>query len=184
MYVIKMEHEIRLRVGDFNEAKNFISKNKAVYVGAAKQIDRYYGNIKLYTKNKSFLIRIRSEKDSHFLTYKASTGRLGRYEEYETKIDDPKTIETILRKSKFNNIINVTKSRTTYKLKDCSINFDKVTGLGNFIEIEIISDRKKHKELNQIVKDMGLTKAEVVRQGYVSMILARSKSKYAKYING
>ena len=181
---VNMEHEIRLKVEDFKAAKKFLIRSKAKYINATKQIDRYYGNADLYTKKKSFLIRIRSEKDVHFLTYKASTGRMGRYEEYETNIEDPKTIETILLKSKFNNIINVTKSRTTYKLGNCKINLDTVKGLGNFIEIEIISDSKKHKELTRIVKEMNLNKAKIVRQGYVSIMLARSKSRYAKYING
>jgi adenylate cyclase class 2 len=181
---VNMEHEIRLKVENFKAAKKFLVRSKAKYINATKQIDKYYGNVDLYTKKKSFLIRIRSEKDVHFLTYKASTGRMGRYEEYETNIKDPKTIETILLKSKFNNIINVTKSRTTYKLGNCKINLDTVKGLGNFIEIEIISDSQKHKELARIVKEMNLNKAKIVRQGYVSIMLACSKSTYAKYING
>jgi adenylate cyclase class 2 len=179
-----MEHEIRLKVKDFRAAKSFIAGSGAKYVKATKQTDRYYGNINLYTKKRSFLIRIRSEKDTHFLTYKASTGRMGRYEEYETRIEEPETIKTILLKSRFNNIINVTKSRTTYELGNCSINLDTVKGLGNFIELEIISDSQKHRELAKIVKEMGLSNAKVMRQGYVSMMLARSKSKYARYING
>ncbi len=65
-------------------------------------------------------------------------------DEYETPVEDLKTLEKILTTLDFRIITVVDKVRTTWKYKDYEIAIDAVNDLGNFVEIEYTADSLLH----------------------------------------
>ncbi len=180
----KMEQEIRLRVDDFDDVRDRIVAAGAVLESSKDQYDTYYASILMIEAlGRSFIIRVRKSGGSAILTFKGATGKDGYYEEYETEVKDEKETKKMLERSGFEKVISVKKRRELYKYKNSSINFDSVSGLGNFVEIEIISEKNADKELGSVVKELGLEGYEPTRKGYVSLLLVKKHSKYRKYIN-
>lgn len=178
-----MENEMRPRVRDFGGVKKSLSSMGLRPLGTSRQLDRYYGNVALYAGRKGFLLRIRSEGRRHFLTYKAQTGTSGRYEEHEARISGPAVLATILERSGFEHIMDVAKTRTSYRLGGCTVNLDAVDGLGRFVELEIISRGNAAGPLRKAMGRLGIRDGTEAGQGYLSMLLALRGSRYADYIN-
>ncbi len=180
---MKMEQEIRLIVNDFKDVKNRIVGAGAVFESSKTQYDTYYGSIRaIKAIKRSFILRIRKSGSSNILTFKGATGKEGYYEEYETIVADGKSAAKIIEKSGFEKVIFVKKHRQLYRYKNSTINLDSVGGLGNFVEIEIISEKNADKRLNSIIKELGLEGYKNIRKGYVSLLLEKNRSKYHKYI--
>ncbi|EET89768.1 MAG: class IV adenylate cyclase [Candidatus Micrarchaeales archaeon] len=178
-----MEQEIRLIVNDFKDVKNRIVSAGAVLESSKTQYDTYYGSIRaMRALGKSFILRVRKSGSSNFLTFKGATGKEGYYEEYETRIANGKSAAKIIERSGFEKIIFVKKHRELYRYKNSTINLDSVDELGNFVEIEIISEKNADKRLNSIIKELRLEEYKSIRKGYVSLLLEKNGSKYHKYI--
>jgi adenylate cyclase class 2 len=181
---MKMEQEIRLRVDDFDYIRDRIVAAGAVLESSKDQYDTYYASILMIDAlGRSFIIRIRKSGGSAILTFKGATGKDGYYEEYETEVKDENETKKMIERSGFEKVISIKKRRELYKYKNSSINLDSVSGLGNFVEIEIISEKNADKKLRSVVKELGLGGYEPTRKGYVSLLLAKKHSKYHKYIN-
>ena len=180
-----MEIEARIRVDDFTEIINKISRMGAVLQKERTQNDVYYGEMGLYNKlGYSFMFRIRKEEGEAFFAYKGAKLKIdGVWEEYETKIADPDAVINMFEAAGFEKIIEVQKFRREYKLENYSICLDAIDGLGNFIEIEQISDDTSREGIRGLIKKLGLNERDVIEKGYITMLLAKSESPYSKYIN-
>ena len=180
-----MEIEIRAKINSLTSIENKLNLLKARFIKKVKQVDKYYGEISLYKKlNHSFLIRIRKEGNKNILNYKgAKRKKDGIWEEHETEINNPKEAELILKNIGFEKVIEVYKNRLEYKLNNLNICLDKIKGLGNFIEIEEINKNAiSKKNIIKLMKDLGISKNEIINQGYVTLLLRKNKNKFSKYI--
>jgi adenylate cyclase class 2 len=180
-----MEIEARIKVNDFAEIIDKILKMGAVLKKKCTQKDVYYGETGLYNKlGYSFMFRIRKEAGKTFFTYKGAKLKIdGVWEEYETEIADSGAVINMLEAAGFEKIIETQKLREEYKLKNYSICLDAIDSLGNFVEIEQISDDTSRKGIYDLIGRLGLGQNDVIDKGYVTMLLAQSKSPYLKYIN-
>ncbi len=180
-----MEIELRFKVKNLKLIENKLINLKAKFIKNKKQIDKYFGEINLYKKiNYSFLLRIRQEGDKVFLTYKGDNfKKAGVWQEYDFLIKDSKKAELMIKDMGFDEVITVNKIRKEYSLNSLNICLDEIEGLGQFIEIEYLSEssnsKKKHFDL---IKRLGIEKNEIIHKGYVTMLLEKDKSKFAKYI--
>lgn len=96
--------------------------------------------------------------------------------EEETKIDNPKVLKYFLnaycgeeQKEKI-----IKKTRTICLIGDFEIAFDDVKGLGEFIEIELkktVSKEEGFKEIEDFLKNHGLTKFKLLTQSYFIMAM-------------
>ena len=180
-----MEIEIRAKVDDLKKIEQRVIELGAEFVKQKKQVDVYYGEIDLIKKlGYSFLIRVRSEGDKKYLTYKGAETKIdGVWEEYEFNIENDVTAKAMLSAMGLDKVIEVNKSRKEYKLENLTICLDDIADLGLFIEIESQDDDDINKiKLNDFMKKLDITEDQIINKGYVTMLLSKNNSPYSKYI--
>jgi len=122
--------EIKARIGDPSDIRNFLLQNNAEFIGVDYQQDTYFnvkrGRLKLREGNiENNLIYyeradLEGPKNSHFQL---------------VKVIDSKQLRDVLEKS-IGIKVNVQKKREIYFIENIKFHVDEVPGLGSFIEIE------------------------------------------------
>ena len=172
-----MEIEIRARIGNPKKITNLLKKDGGViFVGEKTEKDTYFKHST--DIDRKLVLRIRKTKSGDMLTFKAkSKGDDTAWPDVDLPLGDAKSLEKILRGSDYEEVITITKSRSTYKKKNFEINIDNIKELGWFIEIEGRGTQKerKHieKEINETLRLFGINQIDIVRQGYVPLALAK-----------
>ena len=180
-----MEIEIRARIKNRDIIEQKLINLGAIFVKEKKQEDFYFSEMQLCEKlGYSFLIRIRTEEKKIFLTYKgAKSKKDGVWEEYEFEIKDKNLGVKMLEAMGLEEVIRISKKRREYELNTFSICLDSIRDLGDFVEIESVSDDVNiQQELYSLMKKLGIGKKQVIRKGYITLLLAQCHSPYAKYI--
>ena len=70
--------------------------------------------------------------------------------------------------------MEVVKRRRIYRLKDVTICFDEVEGLGTFVEIETKSEdlEAAKRKIFEVAKLLGFNPSESIRESYLELLLA------------
>ncbi len=176
------EIEIQVRIENSENLKIFLEK-EATFVSENQQIDEYY-----VPAHRNFLdvkpiqewFRVREEKGQYNVNYKKwhYENGIGIYaDEYETKIESKDTFKKILGVLDCKPIVTVDKTRKKYNYKDYEIAFDKVVGLGDFVEIEYKGKEEKDpKEITSkmidFLKTFNCGKIETNNGGYPMSLLS------------
>ncbi|MBN2330360.1 MAG: class IV adenylate cyclase [Candidatus Aenigmarchaeota archaeon] len=97
-------------------------------------------------------------------------------DEFETDVENPESLEKIFAALNMRKLISVQKEREVYTYKgEYEIAFDKVKGLGFFMEIETIKDfgsvEKARAGLLDFAKTLKLDRLEPEKIGYPHMLL-------------
>ncbi|MDP2820753.1 MAG: class IV adenylate cyclase [bacterium] len=179
-----MEVEIRIKILNIRKTQEKLKNIGAKFSKKIKVYDRYFGAVELYKKiGYSFLVRIRESNNDYFLAVKSAKKKIeGCWEEYEIKIKTPKIYLEMLKTMGFENIIDIKKIREEYKLNNIKIMIDKFENYGNFLEIEVITEKPDKSILFNIFKKMGVKKENIIEKGYISLFLEQASSPFAKYI--
>jgi predicted adenylyl cyclase CyaB len=129
-------------------------------------------------------LRVRQEAGKSTIEYMFlhfdDDGKLLKTDEYETKVEDPKMMMTIMKKLDMKHKVTVTKTRKTYEYGDFEVMIDYIKELGYFIEVEakkagdIIETKKRCYE---ILGEIGADWEETPNMGYPLMILEKSGDK-------
>jgi adenylate cyclase class 2 len=176
-----MEVEVRAKVKNFLTLRRKLKAMGAKFGSVLNQKDWLFypkGAIKTKSqKSGDYLLRVRSENGQHFLTYKGLTERKGVWVEYEFGIDNPQEARKLIEAMGFGLALILEKKRIPGKLGKIVFCLDQIKGLGNFIEMEIITGKKKSKEaqqkIRQIFSQLGIDKGDLVRIGYPQIILKK-----------
>ncbi len=180
-----MEIEIRAQINNSQDIEKKIIELGAKLLGKKKQIDEYFGEINLYKKlGYSFLMRVRTEGDQKFITYKgAQLKKDGVWEEYELAIDNSEKAIKMFQAMGLERVIVVHKYRKEYRLNDLTICLDHLESLGEFIEIESLQKKDINKNvLKDFLQKLNIPEDQIIHQGYVTMLLAKNKTVFSKYI--
>lgn len=169
------EVEIRAKI----KPKDLILPNNLLF-SEYSETDQYFR----YNKDvdKQWVVRIRKRDKDFFLTYKSnSVFGEGSWREVEIKIDknESKKLSSFFLSNDFIKEVRIAKKRKCCKYKGYEINIDCVVGLGNFIEIEKMSNFKdvevdKIKILNFLTK-LGVKKEKVINKGYVALMREKNE---------
>jgi adenylate cyclase class 2 len=142
------EIEIQVKVSNTKKLINFLKKN-GKFIGEIKQIDFYYT-----PKHRSFVdvrpvkewFRLRTTPNHSSITYKnwkyTRSGKSWHCDEYNTKIENPSQFKKILEVLNFKLLSKVSKNRKKWRCKNFEISIDKVSGLGEFVEVEYRGRKK------------------------------------------
>ncbi len=174
-----MEIEIRAKVlKPVQLLKQLKNDSSTLLSGEKKEKDIYFKHRS--DKERKLVIRIRRTKSGDILTFKAkSKGEDTAWPDVDMPLSDAKTLESILRDSDYEEVVTITKERTTFRHDDLEINVDHIKELGWFIEVEVrgkASERKKkEKQLSDFLVGIGIGKDNIIRQGYVPLALAAKK---------
>src|SRR3989344_153967 len=174
-----MEIEIRAKLlSPARLIKQLKNDSRVVFESAKKEKDLYFKHQS--DKDRKLVLRIRKTKTGDILTFKAkSKGADTAWPDVDMPLTHAKALEAILRGSDYEEVVTITKDRTTFRCGTFEINVDHIKELGWFVEIEARgkqSERKKlEKQLSDFLAELGINKADIIRQGYVPLALAAKK---------
>lgn len=106
--------------------------------GILRQVDTYYcvpsGRMKLRQING---------KRSELILYDRPSSRGSRYSRYSVlPVSDPRAMDSLLAHM-FGREVVVRKTRRLYLFRNARIHIDRVSGLGDFLEFEVVVDKGK-----------------------------------------
>jgi len=183
---MKREIEIKARVKSLDDIKKKILTLGGKPERKISQIDIYYGEHLLYKKlGYPFMVRVRQEGGKALFTYKGAALKAdGIWEEIEFGIDNADKGLKMLRAMGLEKIVKISKKREEFRLNNFGICLDRIEGLGDFIELELISDdepKKIQKKLVVFMKKLGVSPEKVIKKGYVYLLLEKTNSPFLKY---
>jgi adenylate cyclase class 2 len=167
---------------DAPTAKQLVERLEAVGARAQparQQDDHYYDHPGRDFAATDEALRIREDNHQARLTYKGpliddvAKSRL----EYETAIESADVGASILEALGFQLVRTVSKTRRPFELNwhdtDVEVVIDQVVGLGEFVELETISDENSHQAardtLLELAGELGLVHSQ--RQSYLALLL-------------
>jgi len=170
------EIEIKLRVNNLDELEKNLTESGLVISKEITQHDVVYvsgDSVDVFSNVKvgDIFIRIRSENGINTLTLKQQRGHGLDKTEHETKIENSEEVHQMLLLLGWKPVVEVKKKRKKGKLGEYEICLDAVEELGNFIELEKLTDdnadpEKIRKELFEALKPFGLEEKDEVTRGY------------------
>lgn len=169
------EIEIKARVSDVEALRNVLKDKGVALSEPIRHHDVVWGPEGKSTHANVPWLRLRTEtkKDTvrYLFTLKRSvTGQLDSIE-HETEVIDPDAIEGIVHELGFTLYSDITKTREKAHLDDKELCLDSVDGLGDFIELEKLTDdsaeyRAVEDELWEIMESFGISRSDEVTVGY------------------
>ncbi len=133
-------------------------------------------------------LRLRQKGDDAYITYKHdyfNDHKKWMYsDESETKVQDIKVINHILKALHFENLVTIDNQKLCYESNTYELVLEDVMGLGKFVEIEYISDTdideneidKIQTKMRDIVKNIGLLIGEEMNAGKPELMLKKVAS--------
>jgi adenylate cyclase, class 2 len=175
---MRQNYEIKAKIFNYDVAKwkaqSFIKKFKDKHHDVQYQKDIYYK-----VKDKRLKLRIINEEYGNLILY-------SKYDKYNKKISkyliaevtNPFELEEILRNF-FKVLIVVNKRREIFIAENIRIHIDKVKGLGNFIEFEVIynSFNSAKKIMQELIEYFELVEDGFIKNSYSDLLI--KKQKYA-----
>ena len=165
--------EIKVPVKNLKKLKILVEKEGGELIYSSKQIDVYY---KL--NNGRLKVRDSSKGEKSVIFYRRVEDGSERWSNFEViPVTNPKNwikfFDNFLER-----LVVVDKHRTLYHLKNTRIHFDKVKGLGNFVELEtkVVNGKlKAKKEFQQIMKLLNLNHDEQILSSYSDLLLMKGQ---------
>jgi len=169
----EVEMRAKIKINEINLPKDLLFSEYE----ETDQYFRYTGDVE-----KKWIVRIRRRNDNFFLTYKSSNAfGEGSWSEVEIKIDkdEAKKMASFFLNNDFIEEVRIIKKRKCFKYKGYEINIDQIKRLGDFMEIEKMSDAKnvetnKIKMLDFLVK-LGVKKEKIINKGYVALMREKNE---------
>lgn len=165
--------EIKVPVKNLKKLIKIVENEGGKLIYSSRQIDVYYkvNNGRLKVRNSS------GEKS--VIYYERIEDGSERWSNFEViKVDDPnvwiKFFDKFLQR-----LVVVDKQRTLYHLLNTRIHFDKVKGLGDFVELEtkVTNGKKKaRQEFSMILNLLDLNPINQILNSYSDLILQKGKS--------
>lgn len=179
-----IEVEVKVRA-DHRQVKDKLKGMGARSVGVEKQSDTYYNAPHRDFAETDEALRIRCVNGTSVLTYKGKkldTVSKTR-EEFETAVEGAEA-RSILLSLGFTQSGYVRKLREIFRYKDFIVCLDKVEGLGEFVEVELMaesdpgSDIEFHrKRIFDFFRELGIRESESIRESYLEMMIKKTAEK-------
>lgn len=124
-------------------------------------------------------LRLRKTEEASELTYKGprmQSQSVKAREEITLRTDNPLTVARIIERLGFTESFVVRKNRNSYILDKLKVEVDDVEGLGEFVELEVLTESpERSKELMETARtELGLDKLEP--RTYLEMLIEKMAS--------
>ncbi len=176
-----MEVELRIKILGQIDINKVLDENGYEYINTQHQIDKYYkpeGKEQEKEEVGSKILRIRTTNESVICTIKTTIAD-GVWDEKEVISDNLPSIAKLILDSDYKQVIEIDKVRNTYKKENYTLNIDKITGLGTYIEIEILTadniENAQNLIRSEIIKLFG-NQTIIENRGYVKMMKEKLKN--------
>lgn len=189
-----MEIEIRAFVDDLERVEERLNELGAKFKSEIHIIDWWFCS----KENKSFEEIQQHEPDSYSLRIRKyidddknettelnckvikTLGDHSIFDEYETRVDNLKQLNSILESIGFKVFCVVDKERKIYELDNCSINLENIKGFRPAIELEIVDDKdaEKHKEyLENLLALLGIKEKDKIDKSITHLYMKENAFK-------
>lgn len=164
--------EIKVPVKNLKKFIAIVEKEGGEKIYSSRQVDVYY-------KLKYGRLKVRnSSGEKSIIFYRRIEHGSERWSDFEVmKVENPEEWINFFDKFLIRLVV-VDKHRTLYHFKNTRIHFDKVKGLGNFIELEtkvVNGMQKARKEFQQMLELLKLNPEEQILNSYSDLILKKRK---------
>jgi len=148
-----IEVEVKLRIRNYDTVKEYLVNNGFELSEVLAETDTYYDNRAGQIRNGDSALRIRHTENlltgqsNAAVTYKGPKmdNKSMTRPESETEIGNPEVFDSILRSLGFYPVDpRVVKQREQYTRGDLHACLDRVEGLGDFLELEIMVDEPEN----------------------------------------
>lgn len=180
-----MEIEIKVKIENSAKLSELLEREGELKY-TDKQVDEYYT-----PSHRDFVsidpvsewLRLRDSNGKFSINYKkwiyGPDGKSNHADEHETKIENIQAARNILKALDFKYLITVNKERSAWNYKDYEISFDKVEGLGDFVEIEYkgssdADPKQTTDEMMKFLQDLDCGKIERDFRGYPYLLLEKA----------
>ena len=179
-----IEIEIKLPLHNSQEVKKVLDKN-----GKLVSKDVFQKDIYFVPSHRDFLnvrfpfewLRLRESQEGFSINYKhfypENVKNTDYCDEFETKIENVKTMKKIFQSLNIKEVVVVEKVRTTWIFEEVEIVIDEVKDLGSYIELETTIHFENPKEgkkfLYKILEKLDAEVGEEDLRGYPFMILEK-----------
>ena len=176
-----MEVEVRAKIKNFPGLKRKLKAMGAKFGRVLNQKDLIFypeeAIRKKAQKSGDIILRIRDENGKGFFGLKGLTDRKGVWLEHEFLVDNPREARAMIETLGFRRLITLEKKRVSGRLGKIIFCLDEIKSLGNYLEMEIITTRKRSQEAQEKIKKifsrLGIDKRDFVRLGYPQIILKK-----------
>ena len=160
-------------------------------LGAKHTIDKYYYDPKRTELKPSksgelfHCLRLRKKDNDYYITYKDDVFEDNKWlysNEYETKVDDIITLETIFNKLGLVSFIEIDNLKETYIYDDYEIVLESVKDLGLFLEVEYIGNDKNNikdikEKIQTFIDNLNIDVSEELNVGKPELYLKKHNIK-------
>jgi len=187
-------YEVELKVrADHDSVRHRLSAIDAEPVETVRQEDTYFDAPDRDFAQTDEALRVRhqsadgEDKPTVAITYKGPLvdEESKTREEVETRVADGDAIRAILTGLGYEPAATVSKERTRYGVDGCTVTLDQVHGLGEFVEVEVETERDLEAgdcaaeealdtlrgEAEAVLGRLGLDPADGIRTSYLGLLL-------------
>lgn len=124
---------------------------------------------------------LESQRETSVITYKGAKLDLVSMtrQELETEVEDGDTVRKILEQIGFCPVSPVEKQRLYFRKDNMTACLDDVKNLGNYLELEILTDTEKRtealKQIEDVLESLGYSMKDTTRTSYLSMLIKKDK---------
>ncbi|HSV96596.1 MAG TPA: class IV adenylate cyclase [Spirochaetota bacterium] len=174
-----LEVEIKAYCADPDALRARIKSLGGALEGPLIEEDSYFNHPSRDFAETDEAFRIRRTPEGSVVTYKGpkiGTISKTRYEN-EVSIGDADAFAEVLARLGFRPVRTVKKRRELYALEGAHVCLDSVEGLGDFAEIEILSEDREgaEKKLFGLAEKLGLSRFE--RRSYLELLLEKNAAR-------
>ena len=176
-----LEVEVKIKT-DLDAIERKLIEMGFVRGTTAYEYDTYYNGklVDLKTADKALRIRLHKDVDTGRVKYvlnfkgpKLDDTTMTR-EETQFEVPSMEAGETVINGLGYFAAGNVEKTRIHYKSGDITCCLDSVTGLGDFLEIEIMAGEADYDgavaKIEKLLDELGVSMADTVRESYLCML--------------
>lgn len=176
------------------ELERYLTEEGFREVRRFTQQDEYFNHPERDFRITDEALRIRREQHAGkaaycSLTYKGpNTSHIGQSRrELETRVKDEQKMRQILQALGFHSVAEVKKRRKEYKKEDLTVCLDELTGLGSFLEIEVVlpetetgSDSDTENRLREFLSELSFIRPAIEPLTYLELVMGFRKGSVAK----
>lgn len=171
------EVEVKIRVKNLDKIEKYLTGLGAKLDKQVRQEDtvfRHKSERSIDKKPGIVVLRLRKQNGKTIFTLKKELSHELDNIEKEFDVSDFQNAKDSLGLMNYVVVVEVRKNRKQYKYKDFTICLDKVDGLGEFIEVEILiegSSKRAEKKILDFIKELDVDLSGRTMKGYDTLIL-------------
>lgn len=176
-----IEVEVKITLKDPDGFRRKICKKGAIKVLSEVEEDIYFTHPHINLQLTDEALRLRRVNGNFYLTYKGPkmNKQSKTRQEFNVKVDDGEQIKQLLEKLGFQPFRKIIKTRTEYQLGKIKVYIDRVEGLGDYAEFEVLVDGEdkvtvEKAKIQDLMRSLGLKPDQGIIKSYLELLIDKA----------